>query len=249
MPRRTSLKRRFNRIVILILSGIPSACGVLLVVYLQFGWLTDPDFPQGSEIYGGSRSGHFSRILIPRTIDHCIEQQANQPVESCNPQLSYCERFFEQSSGFRIVTYNLIRWWESQRFEGDTVSLFFTTDDKGKTWRSFMTSRNFSLEPSCENVGHLDENTYWFTHRMFLVFTHDAGETWQFWYPTMTSLPDTELWEDFGTIDAIYFVNKQNGNMVFSEYDTYDRPVATMTLHTIDGGQTWQSGSLWETLH
>jgi hypothetical protein len=231
---------RVLKITIAVLFAIPF---VMCAAFLLFDWPL-PDFPRGSVIQKGNRFTAY-RVLISHAMDKCLEHPDKQRVKACNPDLNYCDRPLSPTRAVRIVTY-AIRRWENGQADGLSQSLFFLTNDAGKSWNSFLTSVNWLRGFACENIGQYDDDFFWFGYRTFLALTHDGGKTWHFWNPTLvTSLPTSESgrqkWTDdrFVDIEEIEFRNPEEGRMVLViEYDF--KPRARLPLYTLDGGKTWQ---------
>lgn len=105
-------------------------------------------------------------------------------------------------------------------FEGDPLLVFFTSLDRGQTWRSS------SALPYANTYQFIDPKIGWAWADGALYATLDGGQTWQ-------ALP--ENLPDGVHVTQINFVNPQTGWLL-----VFDQNFQNVLYATADGGQTWE---------
>lgn len=105
-------------------------------------------------------------------------------------------------------------------FESDPLMVFFTSPDRGQTWRAS------SPLPYANTYQFIDPQTGWAWADGALYATADGGQTWQ-------TLP--ENLPDGAHITQINFINPQTGWLLVFGQDFKNDLYATT-----DGGQTWE---------
>ncbi len=143
------------------------------------------------------------------------------------PAYKTCEHFVTDSKAVRVVAY------PEYGMLGGGQFFFLVTRDSGETWEEFMHFRHDDpVNPPCENIKSLNDQTFWAWMGWKLSITHDGGVTWQTWSPTDT-------WPDWQCCHYRLITNVDFQDSLRAYMQLTPIRVPTAELYSTDGGQTW----------